>query len=107
MFETTYTSEMSYRSASEINSAMGRVYGHMSLAVIVSMIVSYFVGTSPDLTEGFVKGLIKKDALKDDDFIFKELDVTTVRQNLEHRDRYKPVLPWAKRRRIYTGQVDK
>ncbi len=34
MFETTYENGMSYRSASEINSAMGRVYGHMSLAVI-------------------------------------------------------------------------
>ncbi len=38
MFGTTYTGGMSYRSASEINSAMGRVYGHMSLAVIVSLI---------------------------------------------------------------------
>ena len=49
MFGTNYTGgdTLSYRSASEINSAMGRVYGHMSLAVIVSMIVSYFVGTSP------------------------------------------------------------
>ena len=46
MFGTTYTGNqyVPYRSATEINSAMGRVYGHMSLAVIVSMIVSYFVG---------------------------------------------------------------
>lgn len=51
MFGTTYTGGMSYRSASEINSAMGRVYGHMSLAVIVSMFVSYFVGTSPELLD--------------------------------------------------------
>ena len=59
MFETTYTSEMTYRSASEINSAMGRVYGHMSLAVIVSMIVSYFVGTSPELLQFFFTGVMK------------------------------------------------
>ena len=59
MFGTTYTSGMSYRSASEINSAMGRVYGHMSLAVIVSMIVSYFVGTSPELLEFFFTGVMK------------------------------------------------
>ena len=50
---------MSYRSASEINSAMGRVYGHMSLAVIVSMIVSYFVGTSPELLAFFFTGVMK------------------------------------------------
>jgi FtsH-binding integral membrane protein len=59
MFETTYENEMSYRSASEINSAMGRVYGHMSIAVIVSMIVSYFVGTNPELIEFFFTGMLK------------------------------------------------
>ena len=58
MFETTY-SGMSYRSAGEINTAMGRVYGHMSLAVIVSMLVSYFVGTSPELLQFFFTGIMK------------------------------------------------
>jgi FtsH-binding integral membrane protein len=48
-----------YRSAEEINSAMGRVYGHMSLAVIVSMLVSYFVGTSPELLQFFFTGVMK------------------------------------------------
>jgi len=59
MFGTTYTGGMSYRSAGEINSAMGRVYGHMSLAVIVSMFVSYFVGTSPELLAFFFTGILK------------------------------------------------
>jgi FtsH-binding integral membrane protein len=61
MFGTNYTGGdvLSYRSASEINSAMGRVYGHMSLAVIVSMIVSYFVGTSPELLQFFFTGVLK------------------------------------------------
>ena len=59
MFETTYTDGMSYRSVSEINSAMARVYGHMSIAVIVSMLVSYFVGTSPELLEFFFTGVMK------------------------------------------------
>jgi FtsH-binding integral membrane protein len=59
MFGTTYTGGMSYRSASEINSAMGRVYGHMSLAVLVSMFVSYFVGTSPELLAFFFTGVLK------------------------------------------------
>jgi FtsH-binding integral membrane protein len=59
MFETTYENEMSYRSAGEVNSAMGRVYGHMSLAVIVSMMVSYFVGTSPELLAFFFTGVMK------------------------------------------------
>jgi FtsH-binding integral membrane protein len=59
MFETTYADGIAYRSAGEINSAMGRVYGHMSLAVIVSMIVSYFVGTSPELLAFFFTGVMK------------------------------------------------
>jgi FtsH-binding integral membrane protein len=59
MFETTYTNNVNYRSASEINSAMGRVYGHMSLAVIVSMFVSYFVGSSPELLAFFFTGWLK------------------------------------------------
>ena len=59
MFGTSYTGGMTYRSASEINSAMGRVYGHMSLAVVVSMLVSYFVGTSPELLQFFFTGVLK------------------------------------------------
>jgi FtsH-binding integral membrane protein len=48
-----------YRSVAGINEAMGRVYGHMSLAVIVSMIVSYVVGTSPELLQFFFTGVTK------------------------------------------------
>jgi FtsH-binding integral membrane protein len=61
MFETNFTGDdvLSYRSASEINSAMGRVYGHMSLAVIVSMLVSYWVGTTPELLQFFFTGVTK------------------------------------------------
>jgi FtsH-binding integral membrane protein len=60
MFGTTYTgNNLPYRSAEEVNSAMGRVYGHMSLAVVVSMIVSYFVGTSPELLQFFFTGAMK------------------------------------------------
>ena len=61
MFGTNYIDNgaISYRSAEEVNSAMGRVYGHMSLAVIVSMLVSYFVGTSPELLQFFFTGVTK------------------------------------------------
>jgi len=48
-----------YRTASEINTAMGRVYANMSLAVLVSMLVSYFVGTSPELLQFFFTGVMK------------------------------------------------
>ena len=48
-----------YRSAAAINEAMGRVYGHMSLAILTSMIISYLVGTSPALLEFFFTGFTK------------------------------------------------
>ena len=48
-----------YRSATQINEAMGRVYGHMGIAVLVSMIVSYFVGTTPELLQFFFTGVMK------------------------------------------------
>jgi len=60
MFGTNYTGGITdYRSAEEVNSAMGRVYGHMSMAVLVSMIVSYFVGSSPELLAFFFTGIMK------------------------------------------------
>jgi FtsH-binding integral membrane protein len=63
MFNTNQTEAdtvaLPYRSAEEVNSAMSRVYGYMSLAVIVSMLVSYFVGTSPELLKFFFTGILK------------------------------------------------
>jgi FtsH-binding integral membrane protein len=48
-----------YRSATQLNSAMSRVYGHMGLAVVTSMIVSFLVGTSPALLAFFFTGAMK------------------------------------------------
>jgi len=48
-----------YRSAMQINAAMGRVYFHMMLAVITSMLVSYWVGTTPELVKFFFTGWVK------------------------------------------------
>ena len=61
MFGANYSDQdiLNYRSAEEINSAMGRVYGHMSLAVLVSMLVSYWVGTTPELLQFFFTGVLK------------------------------------------------
>ena len=48
-----------YRTATEVNDAMLRVYNYMFLAIVISGIVSYFVGTSPDLLKFFFTGWIK------------------------------------------------
>lgn len=50
---------ISYRTADQINSAMSRVYGHMSLAVLTSMIVSFIVGSNAALVEFFFTGFTK------------------------------------------------
>lgn len=57
--DTLFENHASYRSAEDINRAMGRVYANMSLAVVVSMLVSYFVGTSPELLHFFFTGVMK------------------------------------------------
>ena len=58
MFATD-TLSYNYRSAEEINSAMGRVYGHMGLAVLTSMIVSILVSSSPALMTFLFTGVMK------------------------------------------------
>lgn len=60
MFGHNYTDDgvINYRSAGEVNQAMGRVYGYMGLATLVSMLVSLFVGTSPELVKFFFTGVM-------------------------------------------------
>jgi FtsH-binding integral membrane protein len=48
-----------FRTAEQINSAMSRVYGNMFLALLVSMIVSFAVSTSPGLMIFFFTGFMK------------------------------------------------
>jgi FtsH-binding integral membrane protein len=48
-----------FRSASAINTAMAGVYKNMSLAVLVSMLVSYYVGTNAALMAFFFTGAMK------------------------------------------------
>ena len=50
---------LTYKTVSEINEAMGRVYGHMMAAVFNSMVVSYIVGSSPELVQFFFTGAMK------------------------------------------------
>jgi FtsH-binding integral membrane protein len=47
-----------YRDAPAINAAMGRVYFHMMCAVLTSMLVSYSIGTSPELSKFFLTGVM-------------------------------------------------
>jgi len=56
MYETTINN---YRDAAQVNTAMSRVYGHMMLAVLTSMFISYAVGTNPGMMEFFFTGIMK------------------------------------------------
>ena len=60
MFGTSYgLPQASYRSAGELNSAMGKVYANMGLAVLTSMIVSMLVAGSPALMAFLFTGIMK------------------------------------------------
>jgi FtsH-binding integral membrane protein len=60
MFGTSYgLPQASYRSAGELNSAMGKVYANMGLAVLTSMIVSMLVAGSPALMAFLFTGVMK------------------------------------------------
>ena len=60
MFATdSFTYIPSYRTAAEVNSAMGRVYGYMMMAVTISMAVAGFVGFDPTLLSFFFTGWMK------------------------------------------------
>lgn len=48
-----------YRTATQVNEAMGRVYFHMMMAVITSMLVSYWVGSSAELMQFFFGSWVK------------------------------------------------
>lgn len=51
--------DRSFRTAEKINEAMARVYGHMGIAVLISMMVSYMVGSTPELVQFFFTGVMK------------------------------------------------
>lgn len=60
MFGANYTLPgMGYRTASELNSAMGKVYANMGLAVLTSMVVSMLVASSPALMAFLFTGVMK------------------------------------------------
>ena len=48
-----------FRSASEINTSMSRVYAHMMMAVLTSFLVSLVVSSSPALMAFFFTGIMK------------------------------------------------
>lgn len=54
-----YSDSLTYRNASDVNSAMARVYKNMFFAIVISMLTSYLIGTTPTLVEFFFTGFIK------------------------------------------------
>jgi len=55
----SFCNNVGFNTASEINLAMAKVYSNMFFAVLTSMIVSYLVGTSPELLQFFFTGFTK------------------------------------------------
>jgi FtsH-binding integral membrane protein len=59
MLMTSIDNTSLYRSASEVNSAMLRVYNHMALSVVTSMIMGLLVSSSPALMSFLFTGWVK------------------------------------------------
>lgn len=60
MFGSSYVlPQKSFRTASELNTAMGKVYANMGLAVFTSMFVSMLVSSSPGLMAFLFTGIMK------------------------------------------------
>jgi FtsH-binding integral membrane protein len=57
--DTLFDTAVTYRTPADINRSMGRVYGYMSLAVCISMLVSMYVGMTPELLQFFFTGVMK------------------------------------------------
>ena len=55
-YNTTTLGE--YNTAEQINTSMGKVYAHMGIAVLISMLVSYLVGSSPELVKFLFTGIM-------------------------------------------------
>lgn len=51
--------DVAYRTAAQVNDAMLRVYNYMFLAILISGLVSYFVGSSPEAMKFLFTGWIK------------------------------------------------
>ena len=54
-----FADAMAARTADQINTAMGRVYFYMMTAVLNSMLISYVVGSTPELAQFFLTGVMK------------------------------------------------
>jgi len=85
-------------------------YNHLCLSnheILVQKLLDSFVsGQALDLQSGFHRALLKPGALDDIEFCQRELDMQTRKNNLENTDKFKPIIPWAKRVGVKTGQID-
>ena len=60
-----------------------------------------------DLSTDFHRNFLSEDLLDDQQFVEKELDMTVLRKNRENKDRFRPIIPWAKRVGVKTGQIER
>lgn len=60
-----------------------------------------------DLTQGFYRNFLVDSMLDDLEFCEKELEMTVLEKNRSNKDRFRPIIPWAKRVGVKTGQLDR
>lgn len=84
-------------------------YNHMCLSnheILSERLCSGLINqTIPDIKTGFHRGLLKDGILEDLDFCRRELNMATRELNRKNKDQFKPIIPWAKKVGIKTGQI--
>ncbi len=86
-------------------------YNHMCLrnheVLAERLFQSLITGEPADIKTGFHKGMLYRGILENEEFCKQELDLATRDRNLQNKEQFKPIIPWAKRVGVKTGQLDR
>ncbi len=86
-------------------------YNHLCLrnheVLAEKLLDSLINNTAPDLKNGFHKGMLTAGLLDDLEFCQKELNMDVRNKNLSNPDKFRPIIPWAKKMGLKTGQIER
>jgi len=86
-------------------------YNHLCLrnhGILADKILHSLLTQEPiDLKQGFHKNFLMESLLEDNNFCANELNLATLELNRNNKDRFKPIIPWARRVGVKTSQLDR
>lgn len=86
-------------------------YNHLCLrnhGILADKVLHSLITQEPiDLKQGFHQNFLMESLLEDNNFCVNELNLATLELNRNNKDRFKPIIPWARRVGVKTGQLDR